>query len=572
MEPSLTYPAPSELLEEFEDLETAEERIQFLIELGQSLPDFPSEYCTEEFRVVGCQSMVWIVPQWDGELFHFRASSDAPMVRGLAGVLLSAYSGKSPRDILEFSVDEFFEKLHLKTFLSPLRSNGLNSMVKRIRHYADTELVSDGTVSPSVKTPAPEAAQDLGSIQDRIQSIRDEFPILSVKNGEGEQIAYLDNAASSQRPRAVIESISELFSEHYSNVHRSGHAWASETTIKMEESREAVRRFIHAPSADEVIFTAGTTASINLVACAWGNSNLQPGDEIVITEMEHHSNIVPWQQLSQRTGCRIVWVPILPDYTLDMKSYADSLSERTKLVAITAVSNVLGTINPVKSMTAMAHQVGAKVLVDAAQAIPHGSLDVQDWDADFVVFSGHKMLASSGVGVLYGKRSLLESMPAWQGGGSMIKAVTFDGFTVADLPHKFEAGTPPIAEIISLSPAIEFLESIGKQRLMEHERMLVGTAMVGLSKLDGVRTYSPALEQKCGILSFSVDGIHGEEIARVLDGRGIAIRVGHHCAMPLHARLAVPVTCRASFYLYNTLDEVSRLVESVSHAIKLLRR
>ena len=569
MDSQIIYPDLSELQEEIDDLETSEDRIQFLIELGQSLPDFPEEYCTEEFRVVGCQSMVWIVPSWDGKAYHFLASSDAPMVRGLVAVLMSAYSAKTPAEITAFPIEQVLDGMHLKSFLSPLRSNGLHSMIKRIRAYAESQQSSNGVDAESV-LPNRSYEEDQGPLLARIDQIRQDFPILNQRNQDGLGIAYLDNAASSQRPQSVIDSISRVFSDHYANVHRSGHEWAVKSTEGVEASREAVRRFINAARTEEVIFTAGATAAVNLIANAWGNSNIGPGDEILLTEMEHHSNIVPWQQLCQRKGCQIRWVPIRSDYTLDMEQFERLLSSRTKLVSFTAVSNVLGTINPAKQLVQMAHQVGATVVVDAAQATPHGAINVRDWDADFVVFSGHKMLASTGVGVCYGKRAILESMSEWQGGGSMIKSVTFDGFTLADLPHKFEAGTPAIAEIISMKPAIEYLEAIGHDRLMEHERLLADQAMKGLLEIKGVRVFSPAIELKSGVVSFAVDGIHGEEIARVLDGRGVAIRVGHHCAMPLHTRLGVSVTCRASFYLYNTPAEVTRFVEAVAHAVKIL--
>ena len=514
--------------------------------------------------------MVWIVPSWDGNAYHFSASSDAPMVRGLVAVLMSAYSAKTPAEITAFPIEQVLDGMHLKSFLSPLRSNGLHSMIKRIRAYAESQQ-SPNAVDADSESPARSNEDDHGPLLARIDQIRADFPILNQRNQEGVEIAYLDNAASSQRPKSVIDSISRVFSEHFANVHRSGHEWAVKSTEGVEASREAVRRFINAARTEEVIFTAGATAAVNLIANAWGNSNVGPGDEILLTEMEHHSNIVPWQQLCQRKGCQIRWVPIRPDYTLDIDQFEKLLSSRTKLVSFTAVSNVLGTINPAKQLVRMARQVGATVVVDAAQATPHGAINVRDWDADFVVFSGHKMLAATGVGVCYGKRAILESMPEWQGGGSMIKSVTFDGFTLADLPHKFEAGTPPIAEIISMKPAIEYLEAIGHERLMEHERLLADQAMKGLLEIEGVRVFSPSLELKSGVVSFAVDGIHGEEIARVLDGRGVAIRVGHHCAMPLHTRLGVSVTCRASFYLYNTPAEVTRFIEAVAHAIKILK-
>jgi cysteine desulfurase/selenocysteine lyase len=557
---------------EFEDLETAEERVQTLIELGQSLPPFPEQYCTEQYRVVGCQSMVWFVPRWDDGRLFFMASSDAPMVRGLAAVLVSAYSGKSPEDILAYPIESLFEKLHLKSFLSPLRSNGFNSMVAKIREHASSQTATSSTNVRDKRTQRDDVRRDFGPIQTKIDSIRGDFPVLATKLESGHQIVYLDNAASSQRPKSVIDSISKLYLEHYANVHRSGHEFAARTTIKVEESRTSVASYINAPQPEQVIFTSGATSAINLVAQSWGRSDLKPGDEIVLTEMEHHSNIVPWQQLAREIGVHIKWAPIRKDYGLDLVAYEKLLTSRTKLVAITAVSNVLGTINPVSQIVSLAHQAGARVLVDAAQAVPHGELDVRLWDADFVVFSGHKMLAATGVGVLYGKKECLESMPAWQGGGNMIQSVTFEGFTEAGLPHKFEAGTPPIAEIISLKPAIEYLSQFGTERLLEHERNLSQIAIDGLHRIDGVKVYASSESDRAGIVTFTCDGVHGEEIAKLLDARGIAIRVGHHCAMPLHARLGINSSCRASFYLYNTKEEAERFVEGVEHAMRILKR
>lgn len=561
-----------DLVEEFQDLETPEERIQYLIELGDSMPELDSRYCNEEYRVVGCQSMVWFVPHWDGEHLSFEASSDAPMVRGLAAILVAAYSGKSPRDILEFPIESIFEGLHLKSFLSPLRSNGLNSMIKRVREYAlekiankEGRLVGDSTSS----TTQPNSEKP--SVLDRLEHIRSDFPILSRPSESGALVAYLDNAASSQRPNQVIDAISSVYREHYSNVHRSGHEWAGTTTEKLEASREAVRRYIDAPSVDEVVFTSGTTASINLIANSWGRYRLQEGDEIILSEMEHHANIVPWQQLAMERGFRIRWIPIDDDYQLDLAAYQEMLTPKVKLVSITAVSNVLGTVNPVQQIAQKAKAIGAKVMVDAAQAVPHGPLSVRDWGADWIVFSGHKMLASSGVGVLWGKRDLLDAMPAWIGGGNMIKLVTKEGFTTAGLPHKFEAGTPPITEIVSFKPAIEYLEQIGGHALRSHEMLLADAAIAGLRQIPGVDVYSPKSGARAGIVSFNLVGVHGDSVARLLDSRGIAIRVGHHCAMPLHQRLGLAVSCRASFYLYNTLDEAERLVSAVGDAVSLFR-
>lgn len=564
-----------ELVEEFQDLETPEERIQHLIELGQAMPEFPKEFCTEEFRVVGCQSMVWFVPRFDGKTFQFQAMSDAPMVNGLAAILVAAYSNKTPSEILALPIESIFGGLQLKTFLSPLRSNGLNSMIQTIRSYAQQK-------SEVASKDQPAETHDAGtggiksSIIDSFDRIRSDFPILSEQCESGGSYAYLDSAASSQRPKQVIDAMSEIYQCHYANVHRSGHSWASRTTEKLEASRETVRSYIDAESVDQVIFTTGTTSSINLVAQSWGRTNLRAGDEILLSEMEHHSNIVPWQQLAQETGAIIRWIPVTQKFTLDLEAYADLINDRTKLVSITAASNVLGTINPVDSIVRTAHAAGAKVLVDAAQAVPHGPLSVKSWGADWVAFSGHKMLASCGIGILYGKRDLLEEMPAWLGGGNMIKLVTKDGFTTAGIPHKFEAGTPPIVEIASFKPACEYLVDIGGDALKEHERLLRAHAVEGLKTIDGIEIYGvtgtePSDAPTCGIVSFNLRKVHGETISSYLDSKGIAIRVGHHCAMPLHQRLGISASCRASFYLYNTLEDVDRFVDAVKNAEKLFK-
>ena len=587
----------ADLVDEFQDLETPEERIQYLIELGEAMPDFPRQFCTEEFRVVGCQSMVWVVPRFQDGRFLFEAMSDAPMVNGLAAILVAAYSNKTPEEILALPIESIFQGLHLKTFLSPLRSNGLNSMIQTIRSYAQQkqnatpENGSGSSPSPAQAAPesrtAPPVGPPLAEIQERI---RRDFPILDQRCETGETFTYLDSAASAQRPVQVIDGMRDVFLCHYANVHRSGHTWASQTTEKLEASREAIRSYLDAESVDQIIFTTGTTASINLVAQAWGRANLKRGDEVVLSEMEHHSNIVPWQMLATELGIQIRWIPITDSFTLDLEAYRGLLSDKTKLVSITAASNVLGTINPIKEIVHEARKVGALVLVDAAQSVPHGPVSVRDWDADFVAFSGHKMLASCGIGVLYGKRQWLEAMPPWLGGGNMIKLVSKEGFTTAGLPHKFEAGTPPIVEIVSLKAACDYLVELGGNRLREHESNLRARAVQGLQSIPGidiygptnhaptgdnpsqVETYGPSQVETCGIVSFNVQGVHGETVASFLDSKGIAIRVGHHCAMPLHQRLGISASCRASFYLYNTSEDVDRFVAAIRSATTLFRK
>jgi len=404
------------------------------------------------------------------------------------------------------------------------------------------------------------------------QAIRADFPILATVVHGDKPLVYFDNAATTQRPRQVISSLVEAYEQHYANVHRGIHWLSEQSTDLYEEAREAVRRFIHARTQQEVVFTTGATAAINLVARSWGDQQVGAGDEIVLTEMEHHSNIVPWQQLAERTGCTLRFVPITDDGFLILEALDDLLNERTRLVAVTAVSNVLGTVNPVAQIVSRAHAAGARVLVDAAQSVPHAATDVQAWGADFVAFSGHKMLGPSGVGVLYGREELLEAMPPFLGGGSMIRRVTLEGFEPADLPAKFEAGTPPIVPALGLAAAIKYLEQIGMDAIRRHEMQLTARAHEVLEALDGVRLLGPAPEHKAGITSFVVQGIHAHDIAQIMDQHGVAIRAGHHCTMPLHKRLGVAASSRASYYFYNTLEEIDQLGIALRDAQRIFRR
>ena len=393
-------------------------------------------------------------------------------------------------------------------------------------------------------------------------SLRDDFPILSNDVLDGKPLVFLDNAASTQRPRQVIDVLRRVYEHDYANVHRGIHTLSERSTELYEQSRENVRTFVNAEHAHEVIFTQGTTASINLIARSWGDANLQPGDEILTTVMEHHSNLVPWQQVCERTGAKLKHVSLTDDGRLDMGDFDSLLTERTKLVAVTSVSNTLGTVNPIGEITAKAHTVDALVLVDAAQSVPHMKTDVRAWDADFVAFSGHKMLGPSGVGILYGKESLLDAMPPFLGGGSMINEVRLDSFTSAALPAKFEAGTPPITPAIGLSAAIEYLNAIGLDAIHRHEQALVERAHVALSQIQGLRILGP--EHRAGLVAFTFEQIHAHEFAQVLnDHFGIAVRAGHHCTQPLHHLLGVAASTRASFYLYNRLEDVDRLVEGI---------
>ena len=403
--------------------------------------------------------------------------------------------------------------------------------------------------------------------------LRQDFPILETMIHGTKQLVYLDNAASTQRPTSVIDSISEAYRISYANVHRGSHWLSDASTGLYEDSRSTLRQFINAKTDNEIVFTAGTTSGINLVARSYGDEYVSANDEILLSEMEHHSNLVPWQQLAQRTGCRVRYIPLTDDGRLCLDDLDSLLTDRTKIVALASVSNVLGTVNSLQSVVKRAHDMGAIVMIDAAQAAPHMPVDVQALDVDFAAFSGHKMLGPSGVGFLYGREKLLEAMPPFLGGGSMIKTVTLDGFEPAELPAKFEAGTPPIVPAAGMTAAIRYLESVGLERIDIHERKLVARAHQVLQAIDGVRILGPVdVGVKAGIVSFVVEGIHPHDIAQYLDTQGIAIRAGHHCAMPLHARLGVSHSCRASFYLYNTLAEVDALGEALIKAKQLFLR
>lgn len=405
-----------------------------------------------------------------------------------------------------------------------------------------------------------------------VQRLRADFPILSQPLPNGRALAYLDNASSTQRPRQVISAITELYERHYANVHRGVHTLSEQATDLFEAARAALARFVNSPSPEEIVFTRGTTEAINLVARSWGDLHVGPGDEILLTEMEHHSNLVPWQQLAARRGCTIKYIPLTDDGRLDLTQLDALLAGRTKLVAIAAVSNVLGTINPVAEIARRARDCGALTLVDAAQSAPHQPTDVQALGCDFLALSGHKMLGPSGIGALYGRRELLEAMPPFLGGGSMIRRVRLDGFEPADIPARFEAGTPAIAPAIGLTPAIEYLEAVGWEAMVAHERELTLRMHQRLGEIPGLRLFGPSVEHKAGIACFTVAGVHAHDVAQLVDRFGVAVRAGHHCAMPLHQRLGVTATARASVYLYNTLEEVDTLAEAIVAAQRTFRR
>ncbi|WP_211316866.1 cysteine desulfurase [Arenicella xantha] len=402
-----------------------------------------------------------------------------------------------------------------------------------------------------------------------ISSYRADFPALH-QQVSGHPLVYLDNGASTQKPQAVIDAVSEFYQHDYSNVHRGIHTLSQRATDQFEAARETVREFINAGSDKEIIFTRGTTDAINLVAHSLVRSSFQAGDEVIVSMMEHHSNIVPWQILEQELGLKLRVIPINEHGEIIYDEFLKLLNPKTKLLAITQLSNALGSLTPLKQMIADAHAAGAKVLVDGAQAVAHTVVDVQALDCDFYAFSGHKLFAPTGVGVLYGKHQLLDAMPPYQGGGEMIKVVSFSGTTYNELPHKYEAGTPNIAGVIGLAAAIKYVNAIGIPAIQDYEHQLLGYATEQLLAIDGLHLIGTA-QDKASILSFQIDGIHASDLGTLLDQQGVAIRVGHHCAMPVMEFFGVDATARASLAFYNTRDDIDALVKAINKAVSMLK-
>jgi cysteine desulfurase/selenocysteine lyase len=402
-----------------------------------------------------------------------------------------------------------------------------------------------------------------------IEKIRQDFPNLSVEVNR-KPLVYLDNAATTMKPKSVIDKIMTFYTEQNSNIHRGVHKLSQIATKEYEDTRKYVKEFINAKSIDEIIFTRGTSESINLVASSYGRKNLQAGDEVIISTMEHHSNIVPWQMICEETGARLKVIPINDDGELLLDEYRKMLNSRTKIVSIVHISNSLGTINPIKDIIDMAHEVGAVVLVDGAQSVQHVSVDVQQLDCDFFAFSGHKAYGPTGIGVLYGKKEILNAMPPYQGGGDMILSVSFEKTIFNELPYKFEAGTPNIAGGIALKTALQYIKEVGLENIAKHEKELLDYATEQVSEIDGFRIIGRAAN-KASVLSFVLDNVHPHDIGTFLDMDGVAIRTGHHCTEPIMRRFDVPATSRASFAVYNTKEEVDKFVASVKNVIETFR-
>ena len=400
------------------------------------------------------------------------------------------------------------------------------------------------------------------------KTIIKDFPILNRKINDNKLI-YFDNAATSQKPKVVIDTLSNFYSNNNANIHRGVHTLSMESTYLYDEAKEKVAEFINAPNSNSIIFTRGTTESINLIADSWGQSNLKESDNIVITELEHHSNIVPWQELIKKTKSKLQYIPINSDGTLNLTNINNIITKNTKIVSMTHVSNGIGTINNIKEIIKIAKSVDAKTVIDAAQSVPHMPIDVSDLDCDFLAFSGHKMLAPTGIGVLYGKKELLESMPPYQKGGDMILEVTYDKSTWNEIPFKFEAGTPNIAGAVGLSAAIKYLMEIGMQNIREHEIEITKYAYNNLMNIDGIEILGPEdIDIRAGLISFNIPNIHPHDLGTFLDSKGIAIRTGHHCAMPLIKKLGSHSSARASFYIYNRNKEVDKFTTEINNSIK----
>ncbi|MBI5953169.1 MAG: cysteine desulfurase [Chloroflexi bacterium] len=402
-----------------------------------------------------------------------------------------------------------------------------------------------------------------------VAKIRKDFPILEREVRPGVRVTYLDSTATSQKPVQVIQAMDDFYRKSNANIHRGVHTLAEESTALYESARDRIAKFINAESARQVIYTRNTTESINLVAYTWARANLKQGDLVILTEMEHHSNLVPWHMLQSERGIELDFIPVTGDGLLDLVAYKLLLDRRPKLVSFTHMSNVLGTVNPAAEIIRLAHDAGAVAVVDGAQSVPHLQVDVQALDADFYAFSAHKMCGPTGIGALYGKVDLLEAMPPFLGGGDMIREVKLRSFRPNSLPHKFEAGTPAIAEAVGFGAAVDYLSAIGMDKIAAHEHEITEYALERLEEIPGVKVFGPSADKKGGVAAFTLEGVHPHDVAQILDQDGIAVRAGHHCAQPLHEKFGIPATSRASFYLYSTKEEVDLLVNGIYKVKKM---
>lgn len=583
--PELNQLTIDELVEEFDFLGEWEDQCEFLIELGKELPDLPPADKVDENLVRGCQARVWLVARVRQDngvpRIELRAKSDAMIVDGLIVVLLTLFHGKSPAEILAAEPEQVFTRLGLEAHLVPQRRNGLHSMVRRIREIATQHVASSvarAAEGPRVRSQPAELQvsdnrQKTGAIERlNAQALRKEFPALLQTLPSGVPVTFLDTAASAQKPRVVIDKEREVYEQYYANAYRGVYRFGDRVSRELEEAREKVRRFIGAERIEEVVFTSGTTMSINLVAQAWGRKFLQPGDEVLVSILEHHANLVPWQWIAQATGAKLNFIPLTSDGQLDIDRLDDVLTARTKLVAVTGMSNVLGTVPPIHEIVRRAQKVGARVLVDGAQSVSHIPVHVVNEGIDFLAFSGHKLYGPTGIGILYGRRDLLEAMDPFLCGGHMIERVERESFTCAPLPAKFEAGTIPIAQAIALGTAVDYVTRLGLCPIHTHEQTLLRYLTQRLKEVPGITTYGPSTAHKGAIVSFTLAGAAAQDVASLLDLKGVCVRHGHHCTMPLHEWLGVPATVRASLALYNTTDDVDTLIDALQYVRETAER
>jgi cysteine desulfurase/selenocysteine lyase len=575
-------PSLEEIFEEFADLDR-EDQSQYLLELGDDLPSFPADARTELNRVHGCQSQVWLIAETSGTepqaAFTIRADSDSNIVRGLIAILQAAFNSKTAQQILDYDILGVFQRLDLQQHISPQRRNGLRGMVERILLLAQRHLSGDGHVklpaSPvvHVESCAASAKNPLVRLQPIDgEQIRRQFPVLNRPLAGGQLPVYLDSGASAQKPQVVIDKEREVEEQYFANAHRGTYQFGLRIDEEFEGARTAIARFLNAASDSSIVFTPGTTVGLNMIAFGWGRRHVQPGDEILTTVMEHHANFVPWQQLAKERGATLRLIPLTADGRLDLGRLDEVLSSRTRIVAVTAMSNMLGTVNPVAEIVRRAHELGACVVVDGAQSVPHMVTDLQALDADFLVFSGHKLYGPTGVGVLYGKPERLEEMDPILFGGHMISEVRIENTTWSPAPAKFEAGTMPIVQAIALGEAVRWVQNVGLDAIHQHEQTLLKSTMERLMAVPGMMIYGPALEHRGGIVSFRIDGVHPEDLAAMLDQKGVFTRHGHHCTMPLHTHLGVSATTRVSLAAYNTQSDIEQLMQAIEFACRTLKK
>lgn len=578
-----------EIFEEFADLDRQDQSL-YLLELGDGLPELPVAARTDENKVHGCQSQVWLITDVDGDKntarFNIVADSDSNIVRGLIAILEASYNGKTAREILEYDIDAVFHRLNLQQHITPQRRNGLRGMVDRVLKLARMHLVKSGGREPDSVNRVNGTARSVRELRRlglpdgqldpkhvdvlNADDIRRQFPVLCQTLPSGSRPIFLDSGASAQKPQCVIDKEREVEEQYFANAHRGTYQFGQRIDEEFEAARTTIARFLNAPSANSIVFTPGTTIGLNMIASGWGRRHVQPGDEILTSVMEHHANFVPWQQLAKERGATLKLIPLTVDGRLDMDRLDSVLTKRTRVLAITGMSNMLGTVNPIRELVRRARSVGACVVVDGAQSVPHLPTDVMADDADFLVFSGHKLYGPTGVGILYGKPERLEEMDPIIFGGHMISEVHIEETSWSAAPAKFEAGTMPIVQVIALGTAAEWVKRTGLAAIHQHEQILTKETMERLQTVPGITIYGPDVAHRGGIITFRIDGIHPEDLAAILDQQNVFARHGHHCTMPLHTYLGVSATTRVSLAAYNTVDDITALMNAIEFALKRL--